>query len=368
MIVYYDESILTYVASIRNYFGLTSSYPANEALSALLNEKRPEKIFLMLIDAMGSNLIERKLPEDSFLRKHMTYVTTTVFPSTTTAATTAIRNGRAPNENAWLGWCQYLKEADDIIVPLRSCSFYEDRIYPGDIMNQYVPVSSTENELNRIGIKARNLYPSFREDGCEDFDEMCGRLIRFSNDEDFRYIYAYWDKYDSYMHKHGPSSKICDAYLNFLDREIENLAENLAEDTMLIVTADHGQVDTNRVYNLYGSPFDAYFSMRPSIEPRAMTFFIKEGMQEEFAKKFKETFENDYVLLTHRQVLETRLFGDHENHPRFEEFVGDFLAIAKSDLVLDYSDRPKNSKGKFGGMHAGMCEDELMIPVITYMT
>ena len=77
--------------------------------------------------------------------------------------------------------------------------------------------------------------------------------------------------------------------------------------------------------------------------------------------------EKDYVLLTHRQVLETHLFGDHENHPRFKEFVGDFLAIAKSDLVLDYSDRPKNSKGKFGGMHAGMCEDELMIPVITYM-
>ena len=62
MIVYYDESILTYVASIRNYFGLTSSYPAHEGLTGILNEKRPNKIFLMLIDAMGSNLIEIKLP------------------------------------------------------------------------------------------------------------------------------------------------------------------------------------------------------------------------------------------------------------------------------------------------------------------
>ncbi|MBR6484989.1 MAG: hypothetical protein IKT14_08205, partial [Clostridiales bacterium] len=113
--------------------------------------------------------------------------------------------------------------------------------------------------------------------------------------------------------------------------------------------------------------FDAYFAIRPSLEPRAMTFFIKEGMQEEFAGKFMDTFEKDYVLLNHKQVLETHLFGDHENHPRFEEFIGDFLAIAKSDLMLDYSDKPREPlKGKIG-MHAGMCEDELMIPVITYM-
>lgn len=364
MIVYYDESILTYIASIRNYFGLTSSYPAHEGLSSLLNEKRPEKIFLLLMDGMGANLIERKLPEDSFLRKHLTYVTTTVFPPTTTAATTAIRNGKAPNENGWLGWCQYLKEVDDIIVPFRSCSYYEDKDYPGDIMNQYMPVSATEDELNQIGIPSRVLYPAFAPDGCGDFDQMCSRLIRFSNDDDYRYIYAYWDKYDTYMHRHGPSSKICDAYLSFLNREIENLAENLSEDTMLIVTADHGQVDIHRSYNLYGSPFDAYFWMRPSIEPRALTFFIKEGMKEEFARKFKETFEKDYVLLNHNQILETHLFGDHESHPRFDEFIGDFLAIAKSDLLLEYSEKPKII---FKGQHAGMCEDELMIPVITYM-
>lgn len=367
MIVYYDESILTYVASIRNYFGLTSSYLAHEGLSRILNEKRPEKIFLMLIDGMGANLIEKKLPEDSFLRKHLTYVTTTVFPSTTTAATTAIRNGKAPNENAWLGWCQYLREVDDIIIPLRSCSYYEDKIYPDDVMMKYVPVTATEDELNQKGIPARILYPSFRPDGCEDFDQMCSRLIRFSNDDDFRYIYVYWDKYDSFMHKHGPSSKICDAYLNYLNSEIENLAENLAEDTMLIVTADHGQVDIGRTYNLYGSPFDAYFVIRPSMEPRAMAFFIKEGLQEEFARKFKETFEKDFVLLSHKQVLETHLFGDHENHPHFEDFIGDFLAIAKSDLILDYSEKPKDFTGGKFGMHAGLCEDELMVPVITYM-
>ena len=363
MFVKYDESVLSYVASIRRYFGLSSSYSSDQRLNELLEKLRPEKIFILLVDAMGSNQIRKKLEKDAFLNQNMFAVTTTVFPPTTTAATTSIRNGRSPNENGWLGWCQYLKEIDDIIIPFRSCGFYNDVKYEDDVFLKYVPVPTTEQELNKIGIPARKLFPSFEEDGCEDFDEMCDRLIDYSFSDEYRYIYAYWDKYDTYMHKHGPSSKICDSYLEHLNYQIENLAKNLKEDTLLIVTADHGQVDIRRFYNLWHSPFEEYFTKRPSLEQRAMAFFIRKGKEKEFEKKFKETFEKDYILLSRAQVLESKLFGSHNNHPRFEEFIGDYLAIAKSDMVLIY----REGKDYFyPGQHAGICDDELMIPVIVY--
>jgi len=63
------------------------------------------------------------------------------------------------------------------------------------------------------------------------------------------------------------------------------------------------------------------------------------------------------------QILKTKLFGNRENHPRFEEFIGDYLAIAKSDLALYYNETESSYPL---GQHAGMCEDELMIPVIVY--
>ena len=365
MIVCYEDSILAYVASIRNHFGLASSYRPEPRFSKLLNDQKPNKIFLLLIDAMGANLIERKLPEDAFLRKHLTYKVSTVFPSTTTAATTSIRNGKAPNENAWLGWCQYLEEIDDIIIPFLCKGYYNDIFYPEDPMMKHVPVSSTEEELTAMGIKARNLYPAFREDGCGDLDEMCRRLIRYSQNDEYEYIYAYWDKYDTYMHEYGPDSLICDSYLAHINYEIEHLAAGLKEDTLLAVVADHGQIEIHRNIDLQGSRLDPYLARKPSIEPRAMAFFVKEGKQEEFAREFKEMFEKDYFLLSTRQVKDVCLFGDHPDHPRFEEFIGDFLAVARSDLALYYG---QEHREKPKGQHAGMCEDEMLVPVILYQT
>lgn len=363
MIVYYDESILSYIASIRRYFDLSSSYEPNQKFSSLIENKKPKKIFLMLVDGMGANLINNKLAEDSFLRKNMVFKTTTVFPPTTTAATTSVRNGKAPCENGWLGWTQYIKEIDDTIIPFFGKGFYNDKDYGRDLMYKTVPVTFIEDELKQKGVSARILFPTFMEDGCEDFDTMCNRLIDYSHCDEYQFIYAYWDKYDTYMHEHGPSSKICDAYLAHINYEIERLAQNLDEDTMLVVVADHGQVDVKEEYNIYGSKYEKYLNQKPALETRATAFYIKDEYKDEFRKEFINEFEDRFVLLDHQQVLDTHLFGDRENHPRFEEFIGDYIAIAKANTVFAYKQEPTPS---LKGQHAGMCEDELMIPVIVY--
>lgn len=38
MFVFYDESILSYISSIRDYFGLKSSYKPNQKFTDLLNK------------------------------------------------------------------------------------------------------------------------------------------------------------------------------------------------------------------------------------------------------------------------------------------------------------------------------------------
>ena len=47
-------------------------------------------------------------------------------------------------------------------------------------------------------------------------------------------------------------------------------------------------------------------------------------------------------------------------HPKFEEFIGDFLAIAISDKGIVYS----QDSNQFISNHAGMTEEEMNIPVI----
>lgn len=364
MIVDYEESILSHVSALRAYYGLDSSCRPDRKLMALLEEKRPQKIFLILIDAMGSKLIERKLPEESFLRRNMSWTATTVFPTTTTAATVSIQNGRTPAENGWLGWSQYLREVDDIVVPFLSKAYYGGKPYEPGIFSRYVPVANTVTELDEKGIKARILNPSFDPDGCESLEEMCERLKDYSHTDEYSYIYAYWDRYDSLMHMNGPDAGICDDYLKQIDKTLEKLSEEIAEDTLLVITADHGQIQVEREYDLYNSKYKKYFSRRPSLECRAMSLCINKGMEEEFEKEFKNDFEDDYILLSYDQVRTLKIYGDGPEHPRLKEFVGDYLAIAKGHMSFRYREYYREN---IPGDHAGMCEDELMIPIITYM-
>lgn len=360
MFVYYDESILTYVASIRSRFGLSSSYKDNIKFTEYLNKKNPQKIFLILIDGMGANLIERKLLEDSFLRKNLFKKVTTVFPTTTTAALTSISNGKSPNENAWLGWMEYLEEIDDIIIPFLGTSYYGDKKYD-DICYKLRPFKTTTEELNDIGIKALDLYPDFVKDGCKDFEEFCKRLINLSY-SDNKYVFAYWDKYDTLMHINGPNSKVGDDYLKMINDSLEEVANNINEDTMLVILADHGQSEIDLPYYIKGSKYEKYMYRKPIIESRSPGFYIKEEYRKEFEKEFKKDFEDDFILLDKQDILYTKLFGYGENHPKLESMLPDYLAIGKARKVI----RWKPQKPELKGQHAGILDDELYIPLITY--
>lgn len=361
MFVYYDESILSYVACIRDSFGLSSSYAPNTKFKDYLNKKNPQKIFLILIDGMGANLIERKLSKDSFLRKNLFKKVTTVFPTTTTAALTSISNGKSPNENAWLGWMEYLEEIDDIIVPFLGESYYEDKKHDEDICYKLRPFKTTVEELNEIGIKAINLYPDFIEGGCKDFTEFKNRLIDLSY-SDNKYVFAYWDKYDTIMHLEGPNSAKADSYLKMINDGLEEVSNNISDDTMLVIVADHGQSEIDLPYYIEGSKYEKYMYRKPIIESRSPGFYIKEEYRKEFEAEFKKGFENDFILLDKQDIIDTKLFGYHDNHPKFESMLPDYLAIGKSRKVIRWCPLEVELQGQ----HAGISDDELYIPLITY--
>ena len=364
MFTNYDEGILTYIAAIRNYLGLDSSFSANERFARLLNDKKPEQIIVALIDGMGSRLLERKLDENAFLRKHMLTEVETVFPTTTTAATTSICNGKAPNENAWLGWTHYVKEVDDFIIPFFGKGFYNHKDYGEEYFYDLIKKTTTVDELNAKGIKASEIYPAFKENGARTIEEFGKRIVAASKSKEDRYIYAYWDAYDTLMHKNGVDNLECDNYLKTINDVFEDVSKRLDKGTMLVVVADHGLVDIDEEINLRYAKINDYLKRPIACEPRATMFYVLDDKFEEFEKEFKETYADDFILLSHDQVLKTKTFGPYESHPRFEEFVGDYLAIAKGYKHFVYSEDKNYSR--FKASHAGCLMDERMIPFIVY--
>lgn len=79
----------------------------------------------------------------------------------------------------------------------------------------------------------------------------------------------------------------------------------------------------------------------PSIEPRALNLFIKEGMREQFEREFQTEFGEKFILFTKGEVNKIQLFGTGKEHFRFDSMLGDYLAVAVSDLSI-YSTKGKN--------------------------
>ena len=377
MFIFYDESILSYVSSIREYFGLKSSYAPNKKFADLLNKEKPKKVFLILIDGMGANIVERNLKEDSFLRRNMKYKVQTVFPTTTTAALTAIQNGKAPNENAWLAWTQYVKEKDDIIIPFQNKGFYNEIQYEDGLFKSLVPVTTTVEELNSIGIKASNILPNFDDENRHTFvvpnfgktknatlEGFCQQIIDNDKNSDDRYVFCYYDSLDHVMHKTGTSSQESKILLNNINDCLEDVSKELSNDSMMVIVADHGQIDVDEssLIELKGTKYEKYLKRYTSLDPRAIGFDIKDEYKEEFEKEFVSDFEKDYVLLNKMQVLDTKLFGYNENSPKFLEFLPDYVAVGKTNKLM-YTVIPN---AKFRGHHTGIHDDEVYIPIIIY--
>lgn len=133
------------------------------------------------------------------------------------------------------------------------------------------------------------------------------------------------------------------------------------EDTLLIITADHGHIDgRNIAITDYPDILDCLIRL-PSIEPRALNLFVKEEKKQEFEKRFHKEFGNDFVLLNKQEVYESKLFGYGKPHKNVDAMIGDYLAVAVSDLTIFNT---KEEAENFKGVHAGYTKEELMIPLI----
>ena len=104
----YTRCPINIVSSIRKYYKTASAYPSLPKLDAELG-KNYKNVVLMVLDCLGTTMLERNLSASIFLRKRCVDSLTSVFPSTTAAAMTSYYTGVSPNQHGWLGWSLYFK-------------------------------------------------------------------------------------------------------------------------------------------------------------------------------------------------------------------------------------------------------------------
>lgn len=358
----YDNSLLNITNSILKFYGVNLGYKGLDSLDKILDRKY-KNVVLYLVDAMGSEILNKHKEASKFLNTKKIMDVTTVFPSTTVAATTTATTGLPPVATGWIGWQQYVEEEDKNVVFFLNQDYY-DELYKFDykVSEKYVKVKYIYELINekKPDVKTHEIFPEFRVKEHKTIKDQVDTIIKTVGNGQHNFIYAYWDKLDTFLHEFGTQAEIITNHIKEIDSAIKYLYEKINEDTLILVTADHGQIDIEGVNLWEYEDITNTFLHQPAIEARATAFYIKDGLQEEFENAFNKHFKDKFILYKSQDLLKMELFGKGQKSPRTEGFLGDYFSLA----IDKYSFRLQNAKHIHKATHAGLIKDEMMIPVI----
>lgn len=104
---------------------------------------------------------------------------------------------------------------------------------------------------------------------------------------------------------------------------------------MLLISSDHGHNDIKeKISILELSDIQDCLIMPPFLESRMISFFVKEDKKEKFEKSFNERFKEKYILYNKKDFLSSGLLGKGKQHKKIDDFIGNYIAVAISDLII----------------------------------
>lgn len=360
MQIKYDRNIVNLPQSILKYFKQTSNQASLAEVDQQLT-KGYNHIALVVLDGLGLNLLKLHEQQTRFLKSKLKTTLSSVFPPTTAAATTAIMTGLTPYESGYFGWFQYFEDEDIHYTIFTREDYYDQKkAIPKDFFDKYL---KRETIFERIGkarlAKTKLFYPKkVDKEGYDTFDEGLKRMVDFQNNHHKTLSYLYSIEPDLSQHAYGITAKEVSDALKSLDDSLKAIETALPNDTLLLITADHGLVDVEAINLFDYHDITSTFEHLPAGEPRATQFFIKEGMQEYFIGFFNEHFSDYFNLYTKEEFLCKKLLGEGEKSPLIDTCLGDFIAIAKDRFMFQLSDEKSHL-----AHHAGMSRGELDVPL-----
>ncbi len=378
----YQNSILNLTASILSAYQVTPFHPPLKQKMELENK---QNIVLFILDGFGLNLY-RKHAAETFLKNHYVDTLTSVFPPTTSAAITSLNSGRTPWEHGAIGWTLFFKEFaknidylpnwDSITATTQNSFVYNVYDIVGaesifsllrdkrpDLMLYQITEERLQSSYN-VNLTAANttvMSPTRKENRYELIYKTITQHSQLR-----KFIYSYCANPDHLEHHHGVYSQEVAAFLQKTFQKLEELCQRLqGTDTSMLITADHGLIDIDDYYYLNEDEELFQSVILPAFpEPRFISFFVKKHRIQQFLRA-SEKYENDFWILSRAEFLQKNLLGSGIEHPKIDDFVGDYVFIAKSTKALKtiYQQNGKWEK-EFKAHHAGITPAEMQVPLI----
>ena len=366
----YDKCILSTISSILKYYNVDNGHSTLGSLDNLL-DKKYKNVILVVLDGMGHHILN-SLSKDGYFKNNQLDVVTSVYPSTTTAAMTTYYSGKSPLETGWIAWSQYFKEYGRCMDVLQHKESYtKESIVPAfnSIYDTVINYESVFDMIENNGVKAYEIMPhhverkSKRSFIADNIDELCNAIVDLTKIDEEKFVMAYFDNPDSLLHEYGAGSDEAKEFIVDTESKFKVLCDKLT-DTLLIISADHGHKDLDKVYSVLEHPELRDCLIMPEFfESRFVGFWVKEDRKEEFKTIFEREFK-DYILLTKEEVLELNLIGVGDKHKKIDDFLGTFVAVSVGDSIFRLQNDYFEGKKVKRSTHCGLTKEEMEVPVI----
>ena len=382
------------VAELLNKPGLSSPALSPQILDPIRG--KTQNVILILMDALAFHRIQKWLMEErdliwhTLLKGGILAPITSISPSTTCAAITSFWTDSSAAQHGILGYEMWLKEygvTANMIEhkPITYRSSGGNLSLAGFDPESFLPVKSITDHfsehwvevhafqhyaiinsgLSRMFMSAAERHPI----GTASDLWISIRELMETRPNTQKYIWAYWDKLDSISHFHGPDSERAKAELftfsaAFQRFFLDELDPGLKKDTLVILTADHGQITTdkdNHHFNLARHPqFTSMLHLMPTGENRLAYLYIKPGRTEDVKSYIKTTWPDQFSLLEPGSAVQKGLFGPGKPHPGIYDRLGDLIAAAKGNAYWWWASK----ENPLIGRHGGLSEQEMLVPFL----
>ena len=370
----YKHCILNTITSILKYYNVETEHDSLNILDEKL-KKNYDNIVLLILDGLGEHILNN-ISTKGYLNSKKIDSVTSVYPSTTTAALTTYYSGNPPYETGWIAWSQYFKEygrAVDMLPHIESYKGESLKDASMDVFESVVNYTSVFDKIEKSSpdIRAYEITPTYsdkrakRSIRADSLDEIILNIEMLCKNPDRNFILAYCDSPDGLLHKYGTNSDEVKKFINKIEEDIKNMSKNLPENTIVIISADHGHKDIEKVYKLSDYPeIQECLILPTSLESRCITFWVKENMKKEFEKRFNNIFKDEFILITKEEFLEKHYLGYGKKHPKIDDFIGNYMALSISNSIIrlgTYLIEKENTKKS---THCGLTKEEMEVPLI----
>ncbi len=355
---------------------------------------RVDRIVFVILDALGYLALQEALalqPDLAFSRVARAGVLaplTSVFPSTTTAATTTFATGQPPAAHGMLGYELFLREfsrtANMILLSARGAQRSGELLPLGLKHESFIPVPSVAQALAAQGIPTFALLPaSILDSGLSRLQYRGAHMLPYVNVADMwvgvrhlltaragqpALVTVYWPGVDSVAHHYGPDTEMAAAEIRniafSLGRELlDGLAPGARRRTLLVLCADHGQV-RSRPQDIVDVAHHPGISQRllfgPTGEARAAYLYARQGEKAALLDHLHSHLARQFAAWDSQVAVSAGLFGA----PVYEETlarVGDVVLVGRGTVSL-HAEGIHAPADKLPGRHGALSPAEMLVP------